>query len=178
WPGPDDPRLAGVATASGTDRAGPGTAGPGTGPGDLARDVSDGAWRHRYQEVVSMTGLQPTRSNTMIRSLQVVASAQFGSEAKGHVTHRVIRQLMKAYESPESPEPPGQLVNVRVAGPNAGHTVVDYQGTAWPMRQIPVGFVDPDTQLVIAPGSEVDPVVLSAEIEAVEAAGYQVRHRL
>ena len=46
------------------------------------------------------------------------------------------------------------------------------------MRALPVGFVEPDTQLVIAAGSEVDPNVLISEISAVEDAGFHVRDRL
>lgn len=101
--------------------------------------------------------------------LDVVVGGQFGSESKGRVTLDVIRKRLNQ----------GHVVfSVRVAGPNAGHVVVDPEGRRWAMRQLPVGFVEPSVVLYIGPGSEIDRQVLASEIEAVEAAGYKVRDRL
>lgn len=102
-------------------------------------------------------------------TVDVVVGGQFGSESKGRVTLDVIRQRLIE----------GQAVrSIRVAGPNAGHVVVDPAGRRWAMRQLPVGFVEPNVVLEIAAGSEIDPRVLLDEILAVEAAGYSVRDRL
>lgn len=119
----------------------------------------------------------------------VVAGAQFGSEGKGAVA----AQLSK-------PEVSRYLLAVRVAGPNAGHTVV---GTCppgcepdetnhvvraglvnrfehlWKLRSVPVAaVVHPSADLIIAAGSEVDLSVLESEVTALDAAGYDVSGRL
>ena len=102
-------------------------------------------------------------------TLDVVVGGQYGSESKGRVTLDVIRKRLGQ----------GHVVfSVRVAGPNAGHVVIDPAGRRWAMRQLPVGFVEPEAVLYIGPGSEIDRDVLVSEIEAVEAAGYSVRDRL
>src|SRR3546814_11795304 len=69
------------------------------------------------------------------------------------------------------------VINVRVAGPNAGHSVVDGSGVKWAMRTVPVGFVLPDVSLHIAAGSELDPDVLFDEIDRIEQAGYSLAGR-
>lgn len=98
-------------------------------------------------------------------NLHVVVGGQFGSEAKGHVTGWLAKS-------------PHVGAVVRVAGPNAGHTAYK-DGLAYALRQIPCAAVtNPDCQLVIAAGSEIDPDVLFEEIEALEAAGVPVRDRL
>ncbi|AOE44401.1 PurA-like adenylosuccinate synthetase [Gordonia phage Ghobes] len=100
--------------------------------------------------------------------LDVVVGAQFGSEAKGRVTLELVQRRRAEGR---------QVVSVRVGGPNAGHVVWD-QGHRFAMRSLPVGFVDPDTLLLVAPGSEVDLEVLREEVELVESHGYSVRDRL
>lgn len=98
--------------------------------------------------------------------IHVVAGGQFGSEAKGHVA----AQLHKRYEIHAA---------VRVGGPNAGHSAVDANGRVWALRTIPVAaVVDPDCQLIIASGSEIDIEVLESEIEMLEKAGHEVVERL
>lgn len=68
---------------------------------------------------------------------------------------------------------------VRVAGPNAGHSVVDPIGIKWALRQVPVAaVVHREATLVIAAGSEVDWAVLEAEVDRLDNAGYNVRDRL
>ena len=102
--------------------------------------------------------------------LQVVVGGQYGSEAKGHVTHRLVK---RAHEYGN-----GNVINTRVAGPNAGHTVYDKSGNKFALRQVPVGAVEPDTMLVISPGSEVDLTVLEHEIDLLESYGHKVANRL
>lgn len=100
--------------------------------------------------------------------LSVIAGAQYGSEAKGHVTAQVVKGYLRS--SPETP-----VVNVRVAGPNAGHTVVDADGNHIALRQIPVGAaISDDVILYIAPGSEVDLSVVVAELEKLRSSGHKV----
>lgn len=96
----------------------------------------------------------------------VVVGGQYGSEAKG-----AIAGYLAAGESP--------LLAVRVAGPNAGHTIYDDAGRRWALRTIPVAAVtNPNAILAVGPGSELDLEVLEAEIEALEAAGHKVKNRL
>lgn len=102
-------------------------------------------------------------------TLDVVVGGQYGSESKGRVTLDVLRK--RKAEGLD-------LVSIRVAGPNAGHVVIDPEGRRWAMRQLPVGFVEPDATLVIGAGSEIDAQVLEQEILWVEDAGYSVRNRL
>lgn len=103
------------------------------------------------------------------RTLQIVAGAQYGSEAKGHVTHRLVQQAQSWG---------GQIINVRVAGPNAGHTVYNRNGIKFALRQVPVGAVEDDVLLLIASGSEIDPDVLIGEIEELHSAGHTMYDRL
>lgn len=101
-----------------------------------------------------------------MNKLTVVVGGQFGSEGKGAVAAHLHRTQRYGWA-------------VRVAGPNAGHTVVDSKGLRWPLRQIPVAAVaDPDCALYIAPGSEVDLNVLAGEVRGLEDAGIKVKHRL
>lgn len=102
----------------------------------------------------------------------VVVGGQFGSEGKGEVAGYLSRLNYVAS---------GQLVAVRVAGPNAGHTVSDPRtGDSIALRQLPVAAVThPQAQLVIAAGSEVDPEVLEREIQLLDDEyGLKVRDRL
>ena len=102
--------------------------------------------------------------------LHVVVGAQTGSEGKGHVTHRLIRR--HRFKSPI------QIANIRVAGPNAGHTVLTDEGTALPLRTIPVGVATPGVLLYIAAGSEVDLSVLESELDMCKNAGYSTLGRI
>lgn len=95
----------------------------------------------------------------------VVVGGQFGSEAKGHVA---------AYLGQA-----GQIAAVRVAGPNAGHSAADRNGTMWALRQIPVVAVkNLEAHLILCAGSEIDEEVLLDEIRRLDAAGLQVSRRL
>ena len=99
----------------------------------------------------------------------VVVDGQYGSTGKGAVCGFL------AYEDAGS----GQAhVGIRVGGSQAGHTVIDTEGRAWPLRHVPVAFVNPDALLVIAPGSEVDLDVLNSEVTQLEDAGFKINDRL
>jgi adenylosuccinate synthase len=99
--------------------------------------------------------------------LQVVVGGQYGSEAKGHVAG-----ILAAPEIAP--------LCIRVAGPNAGHTVVNpATGNRHALRQIPAGAVtNPNATPCIAAGSEIDLTVLSHEVQALEADGIKIRERL
>ncbi len=96
--------------------------------------------------------------------IHVVVGGQYGSEAKGHVTDQVIRRLQR--------EAPDEIFNIRVGGPNAGHTVYDGEGNKFPLRQVPVGAVRGVTVL-IGPGSEIDLAVLYSELALLREAGHR-----
>lgn len=99
--------------------------------------------------------------------IHAVVGGQYGSEAKGHIAAALHHRF------------PSIKYAVRVGGPNAGHSAVDAQGRKWALRQIPVAAViDPNCELVIAAGSEIEPEVLRYEIELLEAAGFEVQSRL
>lgn len=105
--------------------------------------------------------------------IDIVVGGQYGSEAKGHVTQRILNEFhirnQRSYPGRVLP----RQVNVRVAGPNAGHTAYDSAGRKWALRQVPVGAVsDQPMVLAIAPGSEIDPDVLIGEIDALTTAGH------
>jgi adenylosuccinate synthase len=119
--------------------------------------------------------------------ISVVVGGQFGSEAKGAVAGFL------SSDRNWWTRPARQTVCVRVGGPNAGHTVYgscpsdcDEGGTPahelghpWRLRQIPVAAVtNPESQLLIAAGSEVDMSVLREEWRQLNSAGYQLRGRL
>jgi adenylosuccinate synthase len=105
--------------------------------------------------------------------LDVVVGGQFGSEAKGAVCARLVRLSLRRGL------PANYIYVVRVAGHNAGHTAYDEQGRPWALRTIPVAaVVDPEVQLVIAAGSEVNPDVLMDEITRLEEGGIPIRGRL
>lgn len=115
-----------------------------------------------------MTSRRFTRAD---HKLSVVVGGQFGSEAKGHFTEQAIQFYKGSFDN---------TVNVRVAGPNAGHTAYEREGERrrFSFRQLPVGALDRDVELAIAAGSEIDLPVLLDEIQRVEDAGYSVKGRL
>lgn len=83
-------------------------------------------------------------------SVTVVVGGQYGSEGKGKVCAHLALTRNPAYM-------------VRSGGPNAGHTV-HQAGVRYQLRQVPAGFVNPKTRLLIAPGALVEPEILLAEI--------------
>lgn len=121
-----------------------------------------------------MSGFRTTSDGhpSRLGSVNLVVGGQFGSEAKGHVAHRLIRQ--RAAELDTSAV---SVVSARVGGPNAGHTVVDDNGVSFPLRTVPVGAVTDGCQLVICAGSEIEIPVLIGEIEMLQAAGHKLGGR-
>ena len=81
----------------------------------------------------------------------VVVGGQFGSEGKGKIcAHLAVTDDVDYM--------------VRCGGPNSGHTV--YVGSErYQLRQVPAGFVNPHTRLLIAPGALIDPSVFLQEVE-------------
>jgi adenylosuccinate synthase len=101
-------------------------------------------------------------------TIDIITGAQYGSEGKGHVTAQLVHRYNHDGE---------RTTNIRVAGPNAGHTVIDEGGMAFPLRTIPVGAaINHDADLYIAPGSEIDLEVLHQEVLTLRQAGHPVRN--
>jgi adenylosuccinate synthase len=104
--------------------------------------------------------------------VSVVVGGQFGSEGKGAVAGHL------------SQGDDYSVIGVRVAGPNAGHTVYGNgpdgeDNYAWKLRTVPVTAVtNPLSTLIIAAGSEIDFDVLRSEIDALDKAGYNASDRL
>src|SRR5713226_2397262 len=86
-------------------------------------------------------------------SLWVVVGGQYGSEGKGKVSAFITKQ--------ENID-----ICVRCGGPNSGHSFVDENGKNVVLRQLPTGFVNPRTRLLIPAGALIDPAVLKQEIES------------
>ena len=84
-------------------------------------------------------------------SVTVVVGGQFGSEGKGKICAHLAMSDNVDYM-------------VRCGGPNSGHTV-DVEGQRYELRQVPAGFVNPHTRLLIAPGALVNPEVFLREVE-------------
>lgn len=84
----------------------------------------------------------------------VVQGAQWGSEAKGTIAAYlcVTRKVDIA---------------VRTGGINAGHTVI-HEGKTYKMQQLPTGWVNPETELVLAAGAYINPQTLFREIDMVD----------
>lgn len=86
----------------------------------------------------------------------VVQGGQWGSEAKGAIAAYlcIARDIDYA---------------VRTGAINAGHTVV-YDGKPYAMQQIPTGWVNPDTRLVIGAGAYIHPETLCREVKMINGA--------
>lgn len=85
-------------------------------------------------------------------SLWVVVGGQYGSEGKGKVSAFIAQK--------EDID-----ICVRCGGPNSGHSLLDEYGTKIVLRQLPTGFVNSRTRLLIPSGALIDPVVLKKEID-------------
>jgi len=86
-------------------------------------------------------------------SLWVIVGGQYGSEGKGKVSAFITKQ--------ENID-----ICVRCGGPNSGHSFVDENGKTIVLRQLPTGFVNPRTRLLIPAGALIDPIVLKQEIDS------------
>lgn len=83
----------------------------------------------------------------------VIQGGQWGSEAKGLITAKVCFDRKAD-------------ICVRTGTVNAGHTV-PYNGKQYKMQQLPVGWVRPETVLVLGAGAYVHPEILNREIHMV-----------
>jgi adenylosuccinate synthase len=86
-------------------------------------------------------------------SLWVVVGGQFGSEGKGKISAFIT--LKEDID-----------ICVRCGGPNSGHTFVDEHGENRVLRQLPTGYVNPRTRLLIPSGALIDPYVVKNEMES------------
>jgi adenylosuccinate synthase len=86
----------------------------------------------------------------------VVVGTQWGDEGKGKLTDLLAKDM--------------RLVVRYQGGHNAGHTIV-VGGETFALQLIPSGVLYPDTVPVIGNGVVVDPAVLIAECDALEARG-------
>lgn len=130
--------------------------------------------------------------------ISVVVGGQFGSEGKGAIAAWLARSDQQEMHHGKNYGGPADVIAVRVAGPNAGHTVIgrcpptcenldhglaEAKGSGnahpWKLRHVPVAAVtNPDAQLIIGAGSEIDTLVLQTEIDELDAAGYRAGERL
>lgn len=96
----------------------------------------------------------------------LVQGAQWGSEAKGAIAAHLCTTRKVDYA-------------VRTGAINAGHTVV-HNGIKYAMQQLPTGWVNPSTQLVIGAGAYIHPPTLEREINLINTAmpTHDVRNRL
>ena len=83
-------------------------------------------------------------------SITVVVGGQFGSEGKGKICAHLALTDNVDYM-------------IRCGGPNSGHTV-DVEGRRYQLRQVPAGFINQHTRLLIAPGALVSPEIFLQEV--------------
>ncbi len=86
-------------------------------------------------------------------SVWVVVGGQFGSEGKGKIS--AIITLQEKID-----------ICIRCGGPNSGHSFQAESGEMVLLRQLPTGFVRPETRLLIPAGGLVDLDVLRHEVES------------
>ena len=85
-------------------------------------------------------------------SLWVVVGGQYGGEGKGKISAFITQK---------------QEVDIciRCGGPNSGHSFVAADGTTKLLRQLPTGYVRPETRLLIPAGGLIDLDVLKGELD-------------
>jgi adenylosuccinate synthase len=85
-------------------------------------------------------------------SLWVVVGGQFGGEGKGKISAFIAREE-------------GIDICIRCGGPNSGHSFVSDDGRTVLLRQLPTGYIRPQTRLLIPAGALVDLEVLKHELD-------------
>jgi adenylosuccinate synthase len=86
-------------------------------------------------------------------SLWVVVGGQYGSEGKGKVSAFITLK--------------GDIdICVRCGGPNSGHSFTHEDGTTKVLRQLPTGYINPRTRLLIPAGALIDPAILKGELDS------------
>jgi adenylosuccinate synthase len=83
----------------------------------------------------------------------VVVGGQFGSEGKGKIS--AFLTLREEID-----------ICIRCGGPNSGHSFVADDGTVVLVRQLPTGYIRPNTRLLIPAGALVDLEVLRYELDS------------
>ncbi len=84
--------------------------------------------------------------------VSVIFGGQYGSEGKGKTAHFFAKELKaKAV--------------IRVGGPNSGHTVINENGEALVLKQLPTASIIPNVHCVISSGSYINLQILKKEIE-------------
>lgn len=101
----------------------------------------------------------------MKKPILIIQGGQWGSEAKGAIAGYLCQSRKVDYA-------------VRTGATNAGHTVY-YNGIEVKLQQLPVGFVNPNTQLVLGAGALIDPEILSREVKLLsDLTGTDITERL
>ena len=85
------------------------------------------------------------------KPILIVQGGQWGSEAKGLITHKLTLEKQVQWA-------------IRTGTVNAGHTVY-YGGRSYAMQQLPVSWARPGCNLVLGPGAYIHPDILVREIE-------------
>jgi len=85
-------------------------------------------------------------------SLWVVVGGQYGGEGKGKIAAFVTLQ--------EEID-----ICIRCGGPNSGHSFVNENGDTMLLRQLPTGYVRPQTRLLVPAGALIDLEVLKRELD-------------
>jgi adenylosuccinate synthase len=86
-------------------------------------------------------------------SLWVVVGGQYGGEGKGKISAFITRQ--------EKID-----VCIRCGGPNSGHSFIADNGVTVLLRQLPTGYIRPQTRLLIPAGALIDLEVLKNELDS------------
>lgn len=101
--------------------------------------------------------------------ITIVQGGQYGSEAKGAIAGYLCQK--RNFD-----------VAVRTGATNAGHTVYYKRNDEWvevKLQQLPVGFVNPHTMLVVGAGALIDPAILEREVKMLsELTGTDIGERL
>lgn len=94
-------------------------------------------------------------------SLWVVVGGQYGGEGKGKISAFITQQ--EAID-----------ICIRCGGPNSGHSFVTDKGDTVLLRQLPTGYIRPQTRLLIPAGALIDLEVLKRELDALGLDGRRV----
>jgi adenylosuccinate synthase len=86
-------------------------------------------------------------------SLWVVVGGQYGGEGKGKISAFITQQE-------------GIDVCIRCGGPNSGHSFVAEDGRTVLLRQLPTGYIRPQTRLLVPAGALIDLEVLKYELDS------------
>jgi adenylosuccinate synthase len=106
------------------------------GHADVVIDTGTSTAHDVLVRAATRLGLYGSRSSRLV---DVVVGGQYGSEGKGHI----VSYLAREYD-----------LLVRVGGPNAGHTVMTFEGGTFVHHQLPSGtLTNPTAKLLIAPGA-------------------------